>query len=652
MELYFDPEDEKGFFVARDALIDRFAATVPGDDGTIFDVQLGLDWKWGYSDGDLGRWTLGELEEFVIEWCPRKVSMPAEEARSLPRSLSRFVDFLAAEGLLSPTSDPLAALHAHLDGMGVRAVTAMADPRRYGMAKSLISGMADLGVTPEGPGGMQQLMDRFNALPLAERDRALGMGGLRRNPWQDLSEGIDLPPAAIVPAEEVARLAQATRVLTNARAVRDFVGAGRKLTAKGNLGVADAKALAEILGDPGLAVAAEHGRVIRSADELPLTQFVLRWARAAGALRVVHSTLLATASWERLGPRDAIVRAVEVLLDSGPVSLRRSGGRWGPGALTKVVDEGAVYLLALLWAVPDIMRFDELFELVVEACEAQLSFPVVGSVESRRRRIRVEVDELFDVLAEAGLVVRADEQTPADDHGGVDRTGGTLALSRLARAALAPVLSSRGFHIPVPGELAGGPLIDLFAVIGSWHPERSRVEFDAWVQLHSPEEAVDELAGALAEYTDPQWPVAALDLAGRLGPVLEERAVRKMLETPARGHALGWLAEHGDRDTEFEPVAMLRAGVELMSMHAGGDSDEEFLELIRGIDDLGGFIEEVWPLPVPGALVVLEGIARVHPDKATAKAARKAVFRHRSKVANMRSQSASAPTRAGSILGP
>src|SRR5205814_4859235 len=62
--------------------------------------------------------------------------------------------------------------------------------------------------------------------------------------------------------------------------LREFVGGGRKLTAKGNLTVADAMELAGNLDDPSLSRYAEHGWRIRSADDLPELQFLLRWARS------------------------------------------------------------------------------------------------------------------------------------------------------------------------------------------------------------------------------------------------------------------------------------------------------------------------------------------------------------------------------------
>ena len=638
MRLRFGVDDEAAFFSARDELLRRFAETPRDDDGTcLFDVQLALDWKWGYSDGDLGSWVLADLEEFLLEWCPRKVSMPPDEAASIPQSLSAFLSFLAREGLLTPRSAPLHRLHIYLAGIGDRVVAAMGDRSRFGMAKSLFAGMAELGPLPDttDPESLQELMDRFNALPDEMRGGILGLGNPFRSPWEQLTEGISLPPAAPVPAGELVTLAQAAPILDRIASIREFVGEGRKLTAKGNLTVADAKALATILGDPSLEMHVAHHFSIRSADDLHELQFLLRWARAAGAVRVAKGKICSTASWAKLSPGAALTRATSEVLEKGPVALETADHQWAPRALIEVIDEGAPHLLAVLWALPDGIEFESLLATVEEACGLQLTFSERLSPESRTRQIRVELDHLFDILALAGVVTRVGEERETRDFGLVYRSGGVLTLTRVGRVVLAPYLREHRYPVLAVGELADRPLAEVFDRIGAWHPDRIRAEFDNWVQGHSAAEAIDQMTALLGRYSDPQWPIAAVDLADQLGSPDDERAIRRFLDTPARGHAINWLIDHGAPDVPNDPPAMLRAGIEMMAMQAGGDTDVEFRDLITMIDDIECFIEDAWHVPVPETVIVLEGIGRVHPDKAVAKSARKAVFRHRSLVANL-----------------
>ena len=54
------------------------------------------------------------------------------------------------------------------------------------------------------------------------------------------------------------------------------------------------------------------------------------------------------------------------------------------------------------------------------------------------------------------------------------------------------------------------------------------------------------------------------------------------------------------------------------------------------IDELRDLIESMWRIREPFVGDVLAAIGRLHPDAKTAKAARKALLRHRSHLANLR----------------
>lgn len=68
MRLHFGPDDDREFNATRDALMERFehwlAEPLEGDgpvDEILGHAGLALEWKWGYGDGDLGRWDLGDV---------------------------------------------------------------------------------------------------------------------------------------------------------------------------------------------------------------------------------------------------------------------------------------------------------------------------------------------------------------------------------------------------------------------------------------------------------------------------------------------------------------------------------------------------------------------------------------------------------------
>ncbi|MEA2717303.1 MAG: hypothetical protein QOI99_1620, partial [Actinomycetota bacterium] len=119
LNLAFGPDDEEEFLAAQAALLDRFERwlaeerSVDGDPEEIAgDVGVALSWKWGYGDGDLGRWRTGDVGEFLLEWCPRKLSVSQAVCRSIPASLAAFAAFLDDQALLAPGSSTVADLAA------------------------------------------------------------------------------------------------------------------------------------------------------------------------------------------------------------------------------------------------------------------------------------------------------------------------------------------------------------------------------------------------------------------------------------------------------------------------------------------------------------------------------------------------------------
>lgn len=492
---------------------------------------------------------------------------------------------------------------------------------------SFLSALVGDGPFPDTEEGIAALMDRFNSLPFEERGRLLEAGGFRLgppDPWRQLTNGIEMPPAPPV-TEAVQELAAAVPVLGSFAVLRDFFAEGRKLTAKGNPTVADTRALAERLGDPGQERRAAWGMDIRGADDLPDLQFLLRWARAAGALRVVHGRMTATESWARLRPLAAAAKAAEPLFKKGPLTLAAGERRWTATALNAVVDEGLPHILAVLWAVGEPLPFEVLLEGVSGVCDMMLSWSPEAE-RWRQDRYRWTLDELFETLARAGLAERGGEETNTRPSGVEEKLGGEVALTAVGRAVLRGYLTANGYPVAEAGEWADRPLEDLLAHVAEWHPARTEAEFGSWVDRHSPEEAAAGLAGWVAAgYDDPQVPVAAVHLAAGLPAPHDERAVRALVDTPAAGHAAGWLLEHGHQDVAIDEEAMLRAGAEMMALTAA-DDPARLIDLMDQIDDPEDLIRAFASLPGPAAETVLRTLARLHPDPAISTAARRAAM--------------------------
>src|SRR3954453_10576735 len=102
-------DDEDGFQRVMEMLLaelERHAiATYPPDSVVWqhgdFVASTMLQWKGGYQDGRLGRWTGADLAEYLLDYFPRKVSVPAETLAAVPDCVRAFLGFLEERGSLT-----------------------------------------------------------------------------------------------------------------------------------------------------------------------------------------------------------------------------------------------------------------------------------------------------------------------------------------------------------------------------------------------------------------------------------------------------------------------------------------------------------------------------------------------------------------------
>src|ERR1700722_19946213 len=81
VQLQIRDGDEAGFERARDWLLGGFGRWLrdvsrlgqEAADGAVSDASLLLGWKFGFDDGHLGRWTGGDIPQFPLGGCPRKL---------------------------------------------------------------------------------------------------------------------------------------------------------------------------------------------------------------------------------------------------------------------------------------------------------------------------------------------------------------------------------------------------------------------------------------------------------------------------------------------------------------------------------------------------------------------------------------------------
>ena len=641
MRLRFDPEtDEIPFAEARLKLLERFDTWLAGRsdlgasdaDEAPHDTALALDWKFSYADGDLGWWRVEHLQEFLLEWCPRKLSASAEEVRSLPSSLARFVAFLDAEELLAPGSASPAAVTRAAEALRPGFLSAMSDPSKFGMAKSLFAGAAAEGADLTDRDQLDAWMAEFNSRPDGERRRLLPDSSLPRPPRPKLA------PVAMPSEEAVAASKAVAPVLAMFAKLAKFVGSGRRLTQKGNFNLADARELVKLLGTGDTVDHQYGGRVhqLRSAEDLPVLRYVFAWAKKAGVVRVVHGKVVTTKKGTALAsdPAKFFDHAVESLLAAGPLSIQRYPDRWGGWPeVDAMLDQFTLALLTGPYCIQRPMRIEALAEEASGAVLKTFVFAHLGD-DDVTRHIGWDVTDMMDILVLAGMIQR-DGVEPPDEPWARRGKGGTVELTPAGISTTRRLLAEAGYDVPEAGVFAEASAAEL--LLGTDHSDFPTVwgELQAWRARRSPEEAVAQLADAVLEMDDPALRNVAMAVMSDTDQELAVPHVRRLCEDRrSRGFALCWLVDH-----EIEPPGSLyqpddpEPFVDVLAhrlVSHGPEAMIEALELAGSHEAQITLIGRLWRTPSDATVVVLSAIGSEHPSKVVAKAARRAAFQRRS----------------------
>ena len=108
-----------------------------------------LDWKRDYRDGASTHWTTADIEEFMLEFAPRKMTMEDEAISTMPECLAAFMDFLDRDRALE--GDSADALRQTCERLAQESADACHDPSCWGMAKSFAMQMMAEGVDLADP---------------------------------------------------------------------------------------------------------------------------------------------------------------------------------------------------------------------------------------------------------------------------------------------------------------------------------------------------------------------------------------------------------------------------------------------------------------------------------------------------------------------
>lgn len=633
MDDVFGPDDQEAFERARDRLIEDFAAS--GGDGFERVAEQVLDFKWGYLDGDLVNWSPADLDEVLFGLYPAKVMLDAEAIAEVPPGVASFLRFLASRR--PDHSPPFEVLAEYVELSASRFISAMNDEDNWSFGKRMWSTALAEGVDLSDEDAIGRWMEDFNSRTLGERDQILGR---LPAPGDGLLRAVfgSMPPVVLAPEDELLALATDTVLIRRLTALVRYVGAGRTVTDRGNLKLADGKELVAVL-DTDDRFDEQIGDKLfktKSSEELNDVDWTFRIALETLMLETEGTKLLpgANAEWVDT-PLDAVYGAFLVMLKRiGPTQHRYRKDHYGWGWYAEELDAQLSPLLLELYRHRDPREVDELAETMWNVLQDEYDLSDVPADKLAHHRSLVEnaLRHALDRLEELGIVEILDEVRTAGKYGGVERSGGMVQLAPLGLWALQR-MASRLTDAPIVGALRELSAAELLRAAGDLADDVARGEIDAWIDHHG-DRAADELCAALPE-------------ADETGRGLAFRALLR-IGTPAANavESLGALADLVDFVTVFR-VDTLAASPE--EMDRSGDPDG-WVRLLNTVIELWGpdsaaaawavpaageagideMLNTAWRVPGPATGDVLAAVGGHHPDKRIAKAARKALFKYRS----------------------
>ncbi|WP_326792218.1 hypothetical protein OHA79_16340 [Streptomyces sp. NBC_00841] len=369
--MIFNPAEENEYEAACDLLVHRFDrwARENGIDADPFVAEAALEYRHiGTPDGRLGLWDQRHIEEFLLDWVPRSVTvLPDEEPADVPGTLRALLRYLDAVHLADPRGASLSEGLEAVDAAAPRHAEAMADRSRWGMAKFWITIAAEQGVDVHDEHALQDFVGRTQReeVPydpevlqaIAER-QLRSSGPVRSEPQLPIT----------LPGDDVLReQADLSPVLRQLRGLAEWAGReGRTLTGSGRLRLSDARELVERL-DTG-----DSTDSVRSSAGLPRLNLLVEWAKTARLIRVAKGKLYVVARAEPVlnDPLGLWRRAFDAFRElRGPVRGAR-GGRYRKSVLSDAYDDHDVHdvilpdVLATLYSLPYPMPWPALRDAV------------------------------------------------------------------------------------------------------------------------------------------------------------------------------------------------------------------------------------------------------------------------------------------------
>lgn len=518
MRMYFQPEDFDEFETAKALLIRRCALAAEQEDLDSVTMEAALNFRHHSVDGRLGYWTAGLVEEFLLSYLPRILSADPEDTGQVPEELRLFLRYLHANGLADPAGDPLGDLDAAVTKASSGFAAAMADERNFGVSKFWVMNALRRGVDPTDNAAMERFLGEIRAGKVGYDEEVLEEIAARH-----LLDGGGHPeravpqlPVSLPPDAELAAAAEQTPVVARLRALTEWVGEGRALTSTGQLKLADARELVDLLGtgdeiDPTIG---DRTYRTQSSGDLPVLAGLVELAKKTRVIRAVKGKLVRVAKNARL-LKDSLALWTAAFEGLPSPELVTRGNPWAPQYTVLfggIIDEVLPDILNTLYGFSDSVPTARLEESVWLSFREAVWFEEMDETTEAewRQGVGADLRRVFATLADFGAVTlttgvpdpvfRADLgpdgpgmfPPDADARLRAALSAGTtdlVALTPLAARAVHARLVAAGRHAPLIGELRDAEPAGLLGTLSEHYTlESAKPELTGWLAAHGGRE--------------------------------------------------------------------------------------------------------------------------------------------------------------------
>jgi hypothetical protein len=511
--MWYEIEESGGYFAARELLLRRCEAWAETNGLALSPLLAAalLDSRHFSSDGRLGYWTPAQVRRALLEWIPEKVTAPREDLLEAPGTLRTLLRYLDAHGLRDPRGAATTDNESAIDAAEKEYPGALADPGRYGTAKTVAMSALNRGVDISDPQALAAFLHDVQegriSLDQDRLEHALERQLTR--PAQEERKFAQLPVRLPAP-EELQAAAGRSKVTGQLRALVDWLGpAGRPLTQAGMIRPADARELITLLGT------GDEGLRFRSAAELPGLDLIVTWAKKARLARRQGTRLIPVAKARPVlaDPETLWERAFEAAFGIGDAVCRPIWPDEPPSPVQVLYDVIVPDVLATIYSMEEPVPVARLAESVWDSVRAHFDVDSLSPLSQSgvRGRAGNDLAHIFDAFEALGAVtsvhgVASDMFSDDLDEGfpmppGEQRPfsgeraaalreqlavpGRLVSLTPLGTRAMRQRMLAEGREAGLVSELVSAPAAELLGTVAEHYPpEAAAEEIAIWRAAH------------------------------------------------------------------------------------------------------------------------------------------------------------------------